>query len=172
MLFKLIDSDSEGSSKLVDKMRQRMKEPEKRKNMPNLISHLYWSLAQLEINDEAIMSEIEKCIKQLIPELELKNLVTLLEGLGKRRKERSNEEGEESLVSLLHKRFSDLYDPSVDSDNLSEADMTNIAKIATSFSYFAETEGKVERIVSKHRQMDKPMQPKIEDIISSLQKDQ
>ena len=119
--------------------------------MPNLISHLYWSLAQLEIDDEAIMSEIEMCIKQLIPELELKNLVTLLEGIGKRRKDRSNKEGEESLVSLLHERFSVLYDPSVNSDTLSEADMTNIAKIATSFSYFAETEGKVERIVSKHR---------------------
>ena len=86
MLFKLIDQNSEGSSKLVDEMKLRMKEPEKRKNMPNLISHLYWSLTELEIDDEVIVSEIEKCIKELIPELELKNIVTLLEGIGKRRK--------------------------------------------------------------------------------------
>ena len=70
-------------------MNERMVQPEKRKHMPNLVSHLYWSLAQLEIDDIGIWKEIEKCIKELMPQLQLKNIVTLLEGIGKRRKDNS-----------------------------------------------------------------------------------
>ena len=70
-------------------MAERMKQPEKRKQMPNLVSHLYWSLASLDFDDQAVWNEIDDCVKDLMPQLMLKNIVTLLEGIGKRRKDHS-----------------------------------------------------------------------------------
>ena len=60
-------------------MKERMKQPEKQKNMPNLLSHLYWSLAQLDIKTEAVWNELDDAIKELIPMLKLKHIVTILE---------------------------------------------------------------------------------------------
>ena len=50
-LLQLIDKDQDTKSRLIRLMKERMQQPEKRTQMPNLVSHLYWSLASLDFND-------------------------------------------------------------------------------------------------------------------------
>ena len=103
-------------------MQEGMQQPEKRKQMPNLACHLYWSLAKLQIESSEMWNELDKVIRELVPQLQLKNIATLLEGIGKRQLGESKEPEEESLISLLHERFMELYNPATDSPTMNEED--------------------------------------------------